>query len=157
MKKIKSFNEYNHINENNENNTFMNWLKNKYQNESEWTNIKDLDCSGYNLIDLDGIDKLPNLINLNCSFNKLKILNVKKLKRLQKLLCSHNEITELVINDNDGLMPSSLKYLQCDHNLLTDLNLNALKNLKKLYYFENKFSTEKIEEIQKFKKENAII
>ncbi len=72
------------------------------------------DSNRGNLTNLS-ITNLPQLINLNCSYNKLTNLNLINL--------------------------SSLTYLDCSYNLLSSLSLVNLPNLKSLTCYVNKFSS----------------
>ena len=76
---------------------------------------------------------LPELLILDCSFNKLQELNINKLINLQKLYCYQNELQELNINNL-----INLKYLDCsNNNKLKELNINNLINLQKLFCDNN--------------------
>ena len=86
------------------------------------------------LSEYDSDTKIIDMSNKNIN----GILNLKNFKELEKLYCSHNQITEIIE------IPKSLKYLNCSHNKITTLlrlpdnpssQINYKSNpLIKLYY-----------------------
>lgn len=113
-----------------------------------YTRLKKLDCSFNKIENIDG--KLPiTLLDLNCSHNKIKMLN--NLPTSLKILnCSYNEIVmldylpnniykldcaynKLILLDN---LPNSLGYLFCNNNNITSLN-NLPRTLKHLHCHNN--------------------
>lgn len=116
-----------------------------------FNNLKYLDCSNNNISYIN-LDSLPEVIELDCSFNivnniiypdnlKLKVLNcrnnnlselqIPELTILQTLNCSYNLIDSLnLIN--------SLKILDCSNNFIDSLNLN--ESLKILDCSNNEMS-----------------
>ena len=106
--------------------------KGKKRKEIKELNISKNKLEGkLNLNDFTGLEKL------NCSNNKLTILDVSNCKQLKELNCYENQLTKLI------LPGSSLEMLNCSDNLLTDLNLMVL-NSKKLTFlslYNNNFTT----------------
>jgi Leucine-rich repeat (LRR) protein len=75
-------------------------------------------------LDLSG---LPNLITLNCQYNKLTSLNLNNLTNLTGLYCSGNLLTTLNISN----LPN-LKNLDCSLNPLSDLDASNLTSLEEV-------------------------
>lgn len=143
--------------------TFKEWLKDNPQD----INTTEINCNGsrrwdrFNLINLNGIKKFKNLINLDCRNNKLTSLpDLSELKNLKLLNCSYNNLTSLpdlselknleqlycqnnkLISLPDLSQLKNLKYLHCDNNNLTSLpDLSDLKNLITLYCDENNLTS----------------
>jgi Leucine-rich repeat (LRR) protein len=140
MRHLKTFKNKNSV-------TFKKWL--------EINNINsyyiDLDCSGSNLIDLDGIENFINLEYLDCENNFLtKLPDLSNLKKLERLNCSNNKLTELP--DLSSL--ESLSYLDCENNKLTKLpDLSGLNKLKALYCYGNNLPYNNLREYMEWYKE----
>lgn len=85
---------------------------------------------------LKGIKYLKYVKDLNCSFQKLKTLNLELNSRVEKLDCRANQLTNL------GLGPrgNSLRYLDCGGNKLTALDLRSNKKLQALQCQNNRLS-----------------
>lgn len=90
---------------------------------SEALNIKRLNVSNDNILDLTGIEAFANLRSLDCSYNRLTSLNLSVLTQLQFLGCNVNQISNLNI---DGL--TELGELYCGNNNLTSLDLSSSNN-----------------------------
>ncbi|MDR0699739.1 MAG: hypothetical protein LBG28_11060 [Tannerella sp.] len=58
---------------------------------SEAKAVKELNCSGMNIENLDGIEKFENLESLDCSNNNLEELEIRYNKKLDKLVCNGNK------------------------------------------------------------------
>jgi Leucine-rich repeat (LRR) protein len=54
--------------------------------------IKEINCSGMEIEVLDGIEKMANLESLDCSNNKLDELELRYNKKLNKLVCTGNNV-----------------------------------------------------------------
>lgn len=76
--------------------------------------------------DLSGIEDFKALKSLDCSDNKLTVLDVSKNKRLKYLVCSNNELTGLDITKN-----IELKFLNCDNNAISNIDVSKNKSLVK--------------------------
>jgi Leucine-rich repeat (LRR) protein len=68
-------------------------------------------------------NRFPNLVNLDCSHNALKKLELN-CPSLQKLECQYNRLTKL------ELICPSLQELWCGCNYLTELNCSSLQKLR---------------------------
>lgn len=95
--------------------SFQKFLLENYKNK-DLSKITNLYCSGYELTDLDGIDKFVNLKILDCSNNKLVYLENFENSNIEEIYCSNNKIKSLY-----GLQKSKLKYLHCNNNQLESL------------------------------------
>lgn len=73
--------------------------------------LENLDCSGRDITTLEGINIFPNIINLDCSHNKLIALDVSGLYSLETLVCSYNDITGLTFATQ-----TNLEYVDCTYN-----------------------------------------
>ncbi|PXY47225.1 DUF7619 domain-containing protein [Flavobacterium hydrophilum] len=85
---------------------------------------------------LEGILKFTNLKVLNCSYNKLEILDISGLTKLEKLNCISNKLSSL---DLRGL--TKLQSLECSYNQFTSLDINFLINLQVLDIGSNHFTS----------------
>ena len=75
---------------------------------------------------LNGIEYFTSLTELDCSFNKIKKLDLSKNKKLVSLDCHGNKMTGLT------LPASNMTYLDCSMNKLSKLDLNGNAKLKKM-------------------------
>ena len=91
-----------------------------------------------------------NLTYLSCNQNKLDILNVQELAKLQWLSCNENQLTTLNVK---GL--AVLKGLECNNNQLTTLNVQGLTALKELLCNMNKLLTLNLQGLATLKKLNC--
>lgn len=71
-----------------------NFDKNKDGNISlsEAKNVKEINCSGKGIEKLDGIEKFENIVSLDCSDNQLDELEIRYNRKLNKLVCTGNNI-----------------------------------------------------------------
>lgn len=107
-------------------------------------NLLKIDCSFQKLTSLN-LNNLTTLKELDCSSNRITSLNLTNLPNLQKLVCSRNYITSL---DASGL--PALTELACAGGYtvdgqyigqLTSLNVVGLSNLKTLSCYGNLLPT----------------
>ena len=96
-----------------------------------FVNVQLIDCSGYNLTQLD-VSKNTALEDLLCSENNLTQLDVSKNTALEDLLCSENNLTQLDVSKN-----TALEHLDCSENNLTQLDVSKNIYLRGLACFEN--------------------
>ena len=94
-----------------------------------FVNVQLIDCSGYNLTQLD-VSKNTALEDLLCSENNLTQLDVSKNTVLEKLSCQQNNLTQLDVSKN-------VWYLNCYNNNLTQLDVSKNVKLWDLYCSEN--------------------
>ncbi len=74
--------------------------------------------------DLTGIEYFPELLRLNCSYNKLKTLDVTKNPKLSILESNGNDITTLDLSQS-----AELVWLWVENCLLTELDVSACPKL----------------------------
>lgn len=74
-----------------------------------------IDCSGYGITDLSGIEYFTGLTYLKCSNNNLTSLDVSMMPGLKTLDCSYNSLTQLKVAES-GFRPD---YFLCNNNKLT--------------------------------------
>ena len=96
-----------------------------------FVNVQLIDCSGYNLTQLD-VSKNTALEDLLCSENNLTQLDVSKNTALEDLLCSENNLTQLDVSKN-----TALEDLLCSENNLTQLDVSKNTALEDLLCSEN--------------------
>ncbi len=100
----------------------------------EFKNLKYLDCSDNQLIEID-LSGNELLSFLNCSSNGLRELNTKKNDKLSVLSCSNNGLKRLDLSANKELL-----LLRCEYNALTKLDLSKNKSLLLLLCYNNRLS-----------------
>ena len=83
-----------------------------------FVNVQLIDCSGYNLTQLD-VSKNTALEDLLCSENNLTQLDVSENTALEVLYCSENNLTQLDVSKN-----TALEHLDCSENNLTQLDVS---------------------------------
>jgi Leucine-rich repeat (LRR) protein len=96
-------------------------------------------------------DKLLNLVELDCSFNKLAFLDLSRFNKLKTMNCSYNQIESILLPDSvenvimdknkiSGILEfkPNMKILSANKNLITECNFNEIPgSLKKLYLNKN--------------------
>ncbi|MEN2399474.1 T9SS type A sorting domain-containing protein [Flavobacterium sp. MC2016-06] len=92
--------------------------------ESEAVGIKNLLVDSSNISSLEGIKYFKDLQYLQCSYNKISVLDLNGIN-LENLFCANNSIENL---DVTGLL--NLKYLECSYNQLTNLDLSKQDIIK---------------------------
>ncbi len=103
---------------------------------SNISDILNLDIKNRGITNLTGIEDFSALKNLDCSGNLLINIDVRPLSNLQILWCFENQITNLNVDQN-----ISLTALRCENNKLTSLNLSNNINLVDLACEQNKITT----------------
>jgi Leucine-rich repeat (LRR) protein len=113
-------------------NSLIYWLNQRY--EFNLDKLKTIDCSYYELENLNGIGKCINLTDLNCSNNQLENLNgIENCINLDYLYCYNNNLTELKGIENF----INLKILYCKNNQFSNEYKEYLKNYckeKRIYF-----------------------
>lgn len=66
--------------------------------------VTHLDCSNLGIASLSGIEYFRNLISLDCSGNCIKSLDVSSNLNLEKLDCSNNFLSELILLDESQVI-----------------------------------------------------
>lgn len=97
-----------------------------------FTELKTLECSGQKDLSKLDLDKNKKLEVVECSFCRMKELNVSGAVNLKKLHCSDNKLTNLDLIENHNL-----EYLYCANNKLTKLSFEKNKKLKGLNCDQN--------------------
>lgn len=105
--------------------SLINWL-------NERINMTAINIENYNLKTLPDLSGFKNLINLNCSFNKLEYLPENLPDSLEFINCQMNNLKEL-----PKKLPKSLKILKCSYNFITKLPDNLPKSLTVLICVKN--------------------
>jgi len=103
---------------------------------SNISGILNLDIKNRGITNLTGIEDFSALKNLDCSGNLLINIDVRPLSNLQILWCFENQIINLNVDQN-----ISLTALRCENNKLTSLNLSNNINLVDLACEQNKITT----------------
>ncbi|MDR2927001.1 MAG: hypothetical protein LBV41_02180, partial [Cytophagaceae bacterium] len=92
-------------------------------NCSQWTYLTNLDCSANRLTLLD-VSNCLNLTTLLCMENSLTALDVANCGKLSNLFCYSNHLTSLDVSNS-----SELVQLVCNNNMLRNLNISSNTNL----------------------------
>lgn len=116
-----------------------------------------IDCSGKNIIAVEGIQHFTSLAILDVSKNQLSSLDMGSNTELTELYCGGNQLTSLELSDNlsleklncsDNLLTllnvsnnPSLEWLWCNNNQLTELNVNNNAILSELFCTDNQLLT----------------
>ncbi|MDR2206150.1 MAG: hypothetical protein LBE36_08355 [Flavobacteriaceae bacterium] len=124
---------------------------------SEVNNITELHLYNKNITSLEGIGYFTGLTFLDCSFNKLTVLDVSKNTVLTELWCFDNQLSALDISKNAGLTElrcynnqlsaldvsknTALNFLGCYNNQLTTLDLSKNTVLTQLSCHTNQLAT----------------
>ncbi len=95
--------------------------------EYEASLISEIECGGYDILSLDGIEYCTSLTKLDCSANQLFTLDVSKNTALIWLDCVDTQLTTLDVSNN-----TKLERLNCSFNPLTTLNVSQNTALKDL-------------------------
>ena len=89
-----------------------------------FTSLELLDCSDNKLTVLDLSGNL-NLTGMSCANNQITQLNVSRNKRLENLGCYNNKLKSLDVSNN-----TSLRILNCSDNPLTTIDISQNKSLE---------------------------
>ena len=114
-------------------------------------------CDNNPLHEID-VNRLKNLVELDCSYCQLSTLIIRSLHNLASLRLSHNKVTQLVLVDVPGLYLLichmnlignlilfgciNLLYIECTRNRITSISgIHLLIHLKKLWCSYNNIMT----------------
>lgn len=116
-----------------------------------------LDLSSSNISDVTGIEDFIALTYLDCNYNTISNIDVKKNKSLTKLALYDNTLTTLDITSNTELINltfgknqittinlsqnKKLYHISADNNLLTNLDISLNTELESIYVTSNKITT----------------
>ena len=138
---------------------------NGYLSKEERNAVEKINCSYMEITSLRGIEYFTHLKTLNCSYNGLKRLSLKKNTRLEKLYCEYNELVSLNITKCNRLIKvdaycnrieklnvrhnTRLKYLDLMNNRLSKIYVKNNSQLRKLVVTSNKIKTLDVRENEK--------
>ncbi len=121
--------------------------------------IEILNISNRNIFDLTGIEAFVALDSLNCSENKVSLLDISNNLSIKNLSCFSNNLSELNLQVNDSIIKLNcggnklanldlqsnpnldLVALVCDNNNLAQLDVSDMTNLESLDCSSNNIST----------------
>ena len=103
---------------------------------TEAESITALNVFGIKISDLTGIEEFVNLIDLDCSFNYLTVLDISNNTTLKKLDCTGNLLATLNVSNN-----TALSDLYCSYNKLATLNISNNPILTSLHCTGNSLSS----------------
>ncbi|MEL0456404.1 T9SS type A sorting domain-containing protein [Flavobacteriaceae bacterium SZ-1-7] len=98
--------------------------------------ITSLNLYNKGISDLTGIEGFINLLNLNCSFNNLEVLDLSKNSALKVLSCAFNQLKGIDLSDNNRLTS-----IDCGFNYVTSLDLSNNMDLTVLYVDYNNLNS----------------
>ena len=90
--------------------------------------IRDLEVSNSEILNLKGIEYFSSLQILSCGGNALTSLDISQNSELEKLNCPNNKLKELDISQN-----TNLQVLVCNENEFQSLNVSQNFKLRSLY------------------------
>lgn len=130
----------------------------KTQEKQQWSSVSDVDklkCHSKNIERLDGIEQFTSLKELSLFNNNIKSFQFFKLPNLLKLNVAKNPLTEFQLSHAKLLelfifstntetleleLPSAI-LIRANNNRLTRFHHQKLRNLSKLYLFNNNLPT----------------
>jgi hypothetical protein len=95
----------------------------------EALSIDSINCRNMEIISLQGIEFMPNLKYLDCSYNRIDILDCKHNTKLLELRCRNNHSLTSI----DVSSCADLEYMNCIESSVTTLDIFRNRKLKKLY------------------------
>jgi hypothetical protein len=124
---------------------------------SNISKVTELIIPSMKIVEMTGIQDFKSLKKLNCTNNRIKIINISQNIQLRILLCSNNqianlylaenlELTNLVCKDNqlkhlDLSQNSKLTGLDCSSNKITSLNLSGATNIENINCTKNNLNS----------------
>ncbi len=125
---------------------FRNWIKANLSGgadvmtSAEVNAVKTINCNYAGIASLQGISRFPNLEYLYCSHNALTELLLNSNKKLLAVECDHNQITKISMSACKELF-----YLQANDNKLASLNMSYNKKLQEVYLQNNQLAKLNVE------------
>ncbi len=110
--------------------------KNGYFSSDEIENVYSIDCVDKSISSLKGIEFFYELKELQCSDNKIEVLDVSKNDKLRVLFCRNNLLETLSVDNH-----SNLEALACDGNALKTLDVRKCENLLDLECANNQLES----------------
>ena len=98
---------------------------------TERMKVKRIDVSSFEVHNLKGIEKFPELIELKCENRHISQLDLSQNTKLEYLYCKNNELTQLDLSKNPNIT-----ILDCSDNKLEKLDVSH-QNLESLYCSNN--------------------
>ena len=124
-------------------NTFMQFVAKHFDKDSdnslseqEAASVTSIDVRNLAISSLTGIEHFPSLLELDCSYNNLRELNVSANTSLRKLYCWSNDLTAIDVSHNTGLEELSFRF-----NRVETIGLSNNPGLKLLSCWNNSIST----------------
>lgn len=102
--------------------------------------VKRIDVSSFEVLNLKGIEKFPELSELKCENRHIPQLDLSQNTKLKYLYCKNNELTQLDLRNNPNIT-----ILDCSDNNLDKLDVSHQKNLDSLYCSNNKLDELNVE------------
>jgi hypothetical protein len=97
--------------------------------QCEALSIEIIICKDMGITSLQGIESMPNLKYLDCSYNHIDILDLKRNTKLVQLRCRNNHSLHTI----DVSSCVDLEYLNCAESSITTLNIFRNQKLITLY------------------------
>ena len=125
----------------------IDWDGNGKLSLTERMAVKRIDVSSFEVHNLKGIEKFPELIELKCENRHISQLDLSQNTKLEYLYCKSNELTKLDLRNNPNITildcsdnnldkldvsHQNLESLYCSNNNLDELNVENSKNLRVL-------------------------
>src|SRR5436305_3400120 len=96
---------------------------------SDFINLENLECD-FNELSGINLRKNKKLLKINCSNNKIAELNLSNCEKLQSLVCHKNDLVSIDFPNNS----INLTYVSCSENNLSDLSIfSGLSGVVKLF------------------------
>lgn len=108
--------------------------------------VKRIDVSSFEVLNLKGIEKFPELIELKCENRHISKLDLSQNTKLEYLYCKNNELTQLDLRNNPNIT-----ILDCSDNNLDKLDVSHQKNLDSLYCSNNKLDELNVKNSEKLR------
>ena len=102
---------------------------------AELSSVTVVDVSYQNIQDLTGIEHFTALTYLDCLYNQLTTLDVRKNTALTYLNCAYNQLSSLDVSKN-----TALRQLYCYENQLTALDVSRNTALTELSLYSNQLT-----------------
>ena len=102
--------------------------------EAEAVTAMDISGTIPQITSLEGIEYFTNLVSLDCSYNKIKSLNLASNTKLTTLLAATNQLESVAL-------PSSVTTLDLSNNKLSTVDVSKMKGLTSLNVANNKLGS----------------
>ena len=112
---------------------------------TERMKVKRIDVSSFEVLNLKGIEKFTELIELKCENRHIPKLDLSQNTKLEYLYCKNNELTQLDLRNNPNIT-----ILDCSDNNLDKLDVSH-QNLECLYCSNNKLDELNVKNSEKLR------